>query len=147
MRQKGTLVPRFGGSVSGGMKGCEKKESKRVKRENGGDVEVVKRRRISELPQLSSESKSDSTTGEEEAGEAAFVRHVEAFDKAALVALHLSKEVLGAMGKGDKIPSREVSALGKKYDKARQMLDGARKAVGEETMDVVETMRMSRHEV
>lgn len=49
------------------------------------------------------------------------------------------------MGKGDKIPSRgEVSALRKKYDEARQMLDGARKAVGDKTMNMIEAMRVSR---
>ncbi|MCJ1267243.1 hypothetical protein MMC22_007128 [Lobaria immixta] len=103
---------------------------------------------IRELPQLSSESESEFSTGEEEAKEAASIRHIEAFDNAALVALHLSKKVLGAMGKGDKIPSRgEVSALRKMYDEARQMLDGARKAVGNETMDMIEAVRASRVEV
>lgn len=52
------------------------------------------------------------------------------------------------MGKGDKIPSRgEVSVLRKKYDEARQMLDGARKAVGDEIMNTIEAMRASREKV
>lgn len=103
---------------------------------------------ISEIPQLSSQSDSDPIDDETEAKEAATTRRFEAFDRAALTTLNLSKEVLKAVGKGDKAVGRaEVGALRQKYEEVSGLLDEVRKAVGDEVMNTIEAMRLSREEM
>lgn len=80
-----------------------------------------------------------------EAEEAAVTRRIKAFDTAALAALNLNKEIIRTLGKGDKAPRRaNVKELCKRYEEASELLDGARKMVGDDVMGTVKAIRLSR---
>lgn len=88
------------GEPSGGGNGRElrQKGNKTAEEELGKPFKDIKRRRIGEIPQLAFWSKTDTTSDDKsEAKEAATIRRHEAFDKAVLVALELSQEIIHAV--------------------------------------------------
>lgn len=133
----------LGESLGGDPKGLVTRGGKKAEPKASQTDKTVKKRKISEIPRLSSESESGSTEEEENARETAVVRKIEAFDTAALTALELSKEIIKAVRKGGKAVGKiEVGAWCQKYEEASALLDGARKTAGEETMETVEAIRL-----